>query len=61
MRGLGILISIGRWGGVYVALHGFAPRVCLGFVAITLLPCDGDDMLQLAAIAAGHMSGNDDA
>lgn len=46
---MGLLISIGKWGGLYLYWHGFAPRLCLGWIAITLFFTDGDDILELAA------------
>jgi hypothetical protein len=45
---LAILISVGKWGGVYVVL-GFGWRLSLGWVAITILPFDGDRLLEAAA------------
>ena len=44
---MGILISIGKWGGIYV-VNCWAPRICLGWIAITFFPVDGDDILKLA-------------
>lgn len=43
-----IVISIGKWGGVY-GYHDFGWRLCLGWVAITFLPVDGDFILEQAA------------
>ena len=43
-----ILFSIGKWGGIY-AYHGFGWRLCLGWIAITILPVDGDVILDAAA------------
>lgn len=43
-----ILISIGKWGGIYL-YHKHSIRICLGFVAITILPTDGDNILAAAA------------
>lgn len=40
-----IILSIGRWGGVYVA-WGWSKRFCLGWVALTFLPCDIDDLFS---------------
>lgn len=37
-----IMLSFGRYGGFYVA-HG---RLCLGWMAITFLPCDIDKLLE---------------
>lgn len=45
MNGLTILISIGAWGGIY-AYFKWSWRVCLGWIAITILPVDGDQILD---------------
>ena len=47
MNGLGILISIGKWGGIYYH-KGWMFRLCIGWIAITLIPKDGDDFLEEA-------------
>ena len=47
-----ILISIGEWGGVYVKASRRVFRMCLGWVALTLMPIDGDLILLLASIGA---------
>lgn len=39
-----ICLSIGRWGGVYFH-RGWTLRLCLGWVAITLIPVDIDELL----------------
>ena len=41
---MSIILSFGKWGGVY-AHGGHSWRLCLGWVAITLLPEDIDDVL----------------
>lgn len=43
-----LMISVGTWGGIY-AHWGWSKRVCLGWVAITWLPVDGDEVLKWAA------------
>ena len=48
MNGFGIMISIGKWGGFYVYTEGWSKRICLGWVAITLVPSDGDAILEAA-------------
>lgn len=48
---MAIIISIGKWGGVY-AYRGFGWRLCLGYIAITYLPYDGDTVLEAAALGA---------
>lgn len=40
-----LMLTIGKWGGMYV-YRGFAWRVCLGWVALTFLPCDIDEILM---------------
>lgn len=47
---MAIVISIGPWGGIYCT-WGFAFRLCLGWVALTILPMDGDRLMELAASA----------
>ena len=47
MNGLGIFVSVGRWGGLYF-YKGFGFRLCLGFVAITLYTYDADDIVAAA-------------
>jgi hypothetical protein len=37
-----LAISWGRWGGVYVHRR----RLCLGWVAITLLPMEIEDLMR---------------
>jgi len=49
---VGIMISVGKWGGLYVSFKGWSKRICLGFVAITLFPTDGDEIIKLAALAS---------
>lgn len=39
------MLSIGRWGGFY-RYRGFGLRLCLGWVALTWLPADIDDLLD---------------
>lgn len=40
-----IALSVGRWGGVYLTRR-VVFRICLGFVAITAIPFDVDDVLR---------------
>ena len=47
---MAIIISVGRWGGVYGYL-GFGMRLCLGWIALTILPVDGDDIINAAVVA----------
>ena len=48
---MAIMISIGKWGGVY-GYFRWSWRVCLGWIAITIFPTDGDNLLALIAEAA---------
>jgi len=41
------VISIGKYGGFYWH-KGASLRLCLGWVAFTFLPVDGDVMLDMA-------------
>lgn len=46
---MGIMISIGKkWGGVY-AYRGYGWRLCVGWIAVTFYPVDGDEILDAAA------------
>jgi len=45
---MAIVISIGKWGGIYW-YQGFGVRLCLGWIAFTILPVDGDDLLDAAS------------
>ena len=39
-----LAISIGPWGGFY--WHwGYTKRICIGWVALTWLPCDLDSLI----------------
>jgi len=48
LAGMGIMISLGKWGGLYFA-RGWSWRICLGWVAISVFPCDGDTIVDMAA------------
>lgn len=39
-RGLTVFLSFGRWGGVYFKGGGGMWRICLGFVAVTVMAWD---------------------
>ena len=43
---MSIILSLGRWGGVYVFYRGYSFRLCLGWVALTILPEDIDGVLD---------------
>ena len=46
-RGLTLIINVGGWGGVYIHRQGFLGlRVCLGFIAFTIMPGDIDWILE---------------
>lgn len=40
-----LMINVGKWGGFYV-LTGSAFRVCIGWIAFTILPYDMDFKLN---------------
>lgn len=50
-NGACVIISIGAWGGVYATRSSSSVRICLGWVALTFIPHDGDAVLELAARA----------
>ena len=60
-KGLSIVLSFGRWGGVYVQ-RGATWRVCLGWVAFTILFNDWDDiaLLGLETYLANRKEKNDE-
>ena len=40
-----VALSVGPWGGFY--LHrGFFHRLCLGYVALTVVPVELDDLME---------------
>ena len=43
---MSIILSIGRWGGVYVFYRDYSIRLCLGWLALTILPEDIDVALD---------------
>ncbi len=45
MKGMSIMVSVGEWGGVY--LHrGYSKRLCLGWLSITFVAQDMDELLE---------------
>lgn len=51
---MSIIISIGKkWGGVYW-YRGLSCRLCLGWVAITILPVDDDILLGEDILPTGE-------
>lgn len=42
---MSLILSIGKWGGIYVHWK-FTKRICLGWIAITFLPKDIDEVLN---------------
>ena len=48
---MAIVISVGKWGNVYW-YSGFGWRLCLGWIAFTYFPIDGDEILEAAAQTA---------
>lgn len=53
MREGSVIVSVGRYGGFYVH-RGHTLRICLGWIALTVVPFDIDRVFQegLAAIKA---------
>ena len=45
---MSIVINFGAWGGFYV-IWGYTKRVCLGWMAITLVPFDVDQVMLKVA------------
>lgn len=43
-----IAISWGRWSGFY-RYRGFSWRICLGWVALTYVPVEIDDLMEAYA------------
>ena len=43
--GMSLILSAGKWGGFYVRL-GYFNRVCLGFVALTIIFVDFDVLIE---------------
>lgn len=38
-----LMINVGHWGGFYL-FRGYSWRICLGWLAITVFPCDLDEV-----------------
>jgi len=38
-----LIINVGKWGGIYW-YHGFGWRLCLGWIAFSILPVDIDEV-----------------
>jgi hypothetical protein len=57
-----IIISIGKWGGIYAYLKkgSYSKRICLGWVALSFFPDDGDDIIELAAIGSEYLQAKRD-
>lgn len=47
--GLGLLISVGAWGGFSFDIGAWGFRLGLGWAAISFMTFDGDALLQLAS------------
>jgi hypothetical protein len=45
-----VALSWGRWGGIYVN-RGFCKRICLGWLAVTYVPVELDDLMEAYADA----------
>lgn len=48
LNGMGVLLSFGQWGGIYATSNGGGYRIGLGWLAITILPFDGDILMEVA-------------
>jgi hypothetical protein len=46
MKSFGLVISFGKWGGIYLSGFPTLPRLCLGWIAFTLFPVDGDEIIK---------------
>ena len=44
-----IMLSFGRWGGIYF-YHDFTWRLCLGWIAVTIVPLDDDWFIDLLEV-----------
>jgi hypothetical protein len=51
MRGLTVYIAIGQYGGFYVNTN-FGLRICLGHVAINIMPTDIEKLLMHMMVKA---------
>lgn len=49
------MLSFGRWGGVYFRHSSASTRLCVGWMAFTLLRLDIDDVLNEWAALAKHL------
>lgn len=47
-----LALSIGKWGGFYL-YAGYTLRLCLGWVAVTIIPDDIDDILGNLEVTNG--------
>ena len=45
-KGKSLVVSYGRWGGFYFHHGENAIRLCLGWIAITIIPADIDDLFE---------------
>ena len=44
---MSLVIGIGKWGGFYIYV-GYCLRVCLGWLTITFIPQDFDELMNRA-------------
>jgi hypothetical protein len=42
---MSLILSVGSWGGFYL-YSGYTKRVCFGWVVLTFLPRDIDELLE---------------
>lgn len=46
LKGRTLALSYGNYGGFYLMRHQGWSRICLGWIAITSIPWDIDDLLE---------------
>lgn len=53
---MSVILSFGKWGGIYI-YHGFSFRVCLGWIALTIIPVDVDELFRPIPLASDAADG----
>ena len=48
---MSVILSFGKFGGFYI-YHGFSFRVCLGWIALTIIPVDVDELFRPTHVGA---------
>ena len=46
MKGLTLMINFGAYGGIYAKIYKISARICLGWVAFTVINQDIDYILE---------------